>query len=538
MPSTELRTYFGPEDRPVYGALHLPSEGTARGAVLLVPPLAKKQYDAQRGLRRLADLLTARGLAVLRFDYYGTGDSSVPSGLPGAVADWIESVRHAHDYLAALGAGDPAVVAVRAGALLAAAAELTPPALVLWDPVLRGSAFVRSQQALARVAGLERPHTDPGPRAWVGLDIDREAIIALSRLRAGTLSARRMLVAAPPDAPDGFPAAERIEITGMTDFLQPRSHLVRIPDDAITAIAAWLGDAVPRREPVAPVPVVRTEARIGAVRERIEEIDGARAIRTLPAHGTETGDQQPAVRSVLLCATANDSRHGPNRAWVELARKVAAAGGSALRFDRRGSGESGPVAAGEVVPLFPDTGVPDAVAAARTCSGPLLTAGICSGAWYAAHAAHHVGADSAVLVNTVLYSWRLKQRLVTAADLGIPRTDPAFTSSARGRAKDLARRRLPYPAWRRLGRRGITQVPEVLLRPLLEAGADTTVILAPEDANWFDAQRGPEGLLRMLREHPRGAFRTVRIQSGDHSGYDPVVRATISSAILKWCTPT
>ena len=28
---------------------------------------------------------------------------------------------------------------------------------------------------------------------------------------------------------------------------------------------------------------------------------------------------------MLLCATANDTRHGPNRAWVELARDVAAA---------------------------------------------------------------------------------------------------------------------------------------------------------------------------------------------------------------------
>lgn len=412
MPSIELRTYFGPTDLPLYGALHLPRSHAVRGAVLLVPPLAKQQYDALRGLRRLADLLAADGLAVLRFDYYGTGDSALPAGRPEAVAEWIASVRHAAEYLRALGVGEPAVVAVRAGALLAGAAGLTPPALVLWDPVVRGRAFTRAQTALAGLA------IGAGPGTWVGLDIHDDAIAALSVLQEV------------PTAPELLLAP----VDGIAEFLDPANHLVTIPDGSVAAIAAWLAATI-TGEAVTVEPEIRTRARFDEVEERIEEIGGAAAIRTVPA-GAE------ADRSVLLCATANDTRHGPNRMWVEVARAVAGAGGSALRFDRRGAGESGIVHPGEAVPLFPETGVDDAVAAARTCAGPLLVAGVCSGSWYAAHAARAVTADAAVLVNTVLYSWRLKPSVTDAPahDLGVP------DSTRRSRAAREAVRKTFYDA--------------------------------------------------------------------------------------------
>lgn len=528
MPSTEspveVRTYFGPADAALYGALHVPASRRVRGAVLLVPPLAKEQYDTLRGLRRLANLLAADGLAVLRFDYLGTGDSAGAAGLPDAVDGWIASVRHADAYLRGLGLGAPAVVALRAGAAIAGAAGLTPPAAVLWDPV-GGRAFARAQTALARMA------IGAGPGSWVGLDVHADAAAALSTLPADALAAPRLLVAERPGAaPTGPDDADRLVAAGMPQFVEPGAHLVRIPDTAVEDIAAWLGAALPGVEPVTVEPDVRTRARWAGVEERIEDVGGAAAIRTVPADGA-------ARRSVLLCATANDTRHGPNRAWVELARDVAAAGGAALRYDRRGAGESGPVAAGEAVALFPPTGVDDAIAAARALDGPLLTAGVCSGSWYAAHAARAAGADTAVLVNTVLYSWRLKPGIAAAPaeDLGVPRTDPAFARSPRGRVKDLLRTRLPYPAWRLLGRRGVTQVPEVLLRPVVAGGTDAVLVLAPPDAVWFDSQRGPEGLRRLPRRAGAGTVRAVRPRAGDHPGYHPDVRAGVATAILLWC---
>lgn len=520
----ELRTYFGPADAPLYGALHLPASRRVRGAVLLVPPLAKEQYDALRGLRRLATLLAADDLAVLRFDYLGTGDSAGAAGLPDAADGWIASVRHADEYLRGLGAGAPAVVALRAGAAIAGAAGLAPPAVVLWDPI-GGRPFARAQGALARMA------IGAGPDTWIGLDVHPTAVARLATLPADALAAPRVLIAERPGgASVGPDEADRITVDGMPEFVEPSAHLVRIPDAAIADIAGWLRAALPEAGHMPVSPVIRTTARLHGVEERIEELGGAAAIRSVPAAGAPR-------RSVLLCATANDTRHGPNRAWVPLAREVAAAGGAALRFDRRGAGESGPVDAGEAVALFPPAGVDDAVAAARALDGPLLTAGVCSGSWYAAHAARAATAETTVLVNTVLYSWRLKPGITAAPtqDLGVPRTDPAFARSPRGRVKELLRTRLPYPAWRLLGRRGITQVPEVLLRPVVAGGTDVILVLAPPDAAWFDSQRGAEGLLRLARRHRAGTVRAVRTGAGDHPGYHPDVRADVATAILQWC---
>ncbi|MBS4100752.1 hypothetical protein [Tsukamurella paurometabola] len=527
MPSTEtteLRTYFGPADAPLYGALHLPASRRVRGAVLLVPSVGKEQHDALRGLRRLAARLAADDLAVLRFDFLGTGDSAGAAGLPGAANDWVASVRHADAYLRGLGVGAPAVVALRAGAAIAGAAGLTPPAAVLWDP-LGGRAFARAQAALARMA------IGGGPDTWIGLDVHPDAVAELGALPSDGLSAPRLLVAARPGAATVGPVdADRLVVAGMPEFVEPSAHLVRVPDAAVEEIAAWLGAALPGGPGVAVDPVVRTVARWDGVEERIEDIGGAAAIRTLPADGD-------VRRSVLLCATANDTRHGPNRAWVQVARDVAARGGAALRFDRRGCGESGAVAAGEAVALFPPTGVDDVIAAARSLDGPLLTAGVCSGSWYAAHAARAARADTAVLVNSVLYSWRLKPGIAAAptADLGVPRSDPAFARSPRGRIKEALRTRLPYPAWRLLGLRGVTQVPEVLLRPVVTGGTDAVLILAPPDAAWFDGQRGPEGLRRLARPSGAGGVRTVRPGAGDHPAYHPDVRADVATAILLWC---
>ncbi|BDD82556.1 hypothetical protein TPB0596_23190 [Tsukamurella pulmonis] len=523
-PCLELRTYFGPVDASLYGALHLPVSRRARGAVLLVPPLGKEQYDALRGLRRLATLLAAEGLAVLRFDYRGTGDSCGPSGTADAVDGWIDTVRHADAYLRGLGLGAPAVVALRAGAAIAGAAGLTPPAAVLWDAV-GGRAYTRAQAALARMA------IGAGPGSWVGMDVHADAVQALAALPAQALTAPRLLIADRPGAPSTGPdGAQRIVAAGMPEFLEPPAHLVRIPDAVIAEIVAWTAAALPDAPATEVDPAIRTRARHDGVEERIEDIGGVAAIRTLPDEGAASH------RSVLLCATANDARHGPNRAWVHLAREAARAGAAALRYDRRGAGESGPVGPAEIVPLFPATAVDDVVAAAGALEGPILTTGVCSGSWYAAHAARAVHADAAVLVNAVLYSWRVKAGIAGApeADLGVPRSDPSFARSPRGRIKDLLRRRLPYPAWRLLGGRGITQVPEVLLRPVVADGTDTVLVLAPPDAAWFDGQRGPEGV-RRLAGGTGGAIRVVRIGTGDHPAYHPEVRAAVATAIMQWC---
>ena len=75
-----VHTWFGPEDAPLFGALHLPAGGRARAVAVILPPVGLERLVSHRALRVLADRLARRGIAALRVDYHSTGDSAgVPS---------------------------------------------------------------------------------------------------------------------------------------------------------------------------------------------------------------------------------------------------------------------------------------------------------------------------------------------------------------------------------------------------------------------------------------------------------------------------
>ena len=101
--TVEHPTWFGPQDARLFGVVHQPADGMARGAVVICPAVGREQTSTAHGLRMLADQLAARGLLVLRFDYRGTGQSSGHSGQVTARC-WLDDVRAAVRYVRACGA--------------------------------------------------------------------------------------------------------------------------------------------------------------------------------------------------------------------------------------------------------------------------------------------------------------------------------------------------------------------------------------------------------------------------------------------------
>ena len=68
--------FFGQSHRRIFGLYHPPPANCAfRGAVVLCQPLGTEFINAHRAMRQLAIMLSNAGFHVLRFDYYGTGDS-------------------------------------------------------------------------------------------------------------------------------------------------------------------------------------------------------------------------------------------------------------------------------------------------------------------------------------------------------------------------------------------------------------------------------------------------------------------------------
>lgn len=142
--------FFGNAREPLFGVYSPPaSAGSRENAVLICPPLGREYIRSHWALRRVADQLAGTNTHVLRFDYFGTGDSAGESQ-QGDVTRWRDDIRAAAEELVELsGVRKPAVLGLRAGAALAATTVgLETTSFVLWDPILSGQEYLCQLQDL------------------------------------------------------------------------------------------------------------------------------------------------------------------------------------------------------------------------------------------------------------------------------------------------------------------------------------------------------------------------------------------------------
>src|SRR4051794_18965963 len=87
--------FFGESSRQLFGAYEPPRPGSARKhAALLCYPGVQEYNMSHWAFRKLAVQLAREGLHVLRFDYYGTGDSAGTTQ-DGSPDRWIADIRTA-----------------------------------------------------------------------------------------------------------------------------------------------------------------------------------------------------------------------------------------------------------------------------------------------------------------------------------------------------------------------------------------------------------------------------------------------------------
>ena len=152
---------FGDPSRQLFG-LHLaPTGGAIRNqGVLLCNPFGQEAIRCHRLFRVLGERLARDGYHVLRFDYYGTGDSD-GDDIDADLDTWLDDVVRADEELLRLGGcSERSWFGLRFGATLAALASaraaVPPVRLVLWDPVVDGALYLeelsRSHAAGARTA--------------------------------------------------------------------------------------------------------------------------------------------------------------------------------------------------------------------------------------------------------------------------------------------------------------------------------------------------------------------------------------------------
>ncbi|HEX4337014.1 MAG TPA: hypothetical protein VH062_13945 [Polyangiaceae bacterium] len=230
-------SFFGSSDAPLFGMYHPPAGGRPRDeGVLLCYPAPQEYMRTHWAFRKLATMLTRKGFHVFRFDYFGTGDSAGASD-EGSLATWRANVATAASELRDLASVTKiSAVGFRLGAAIAATArDVTFNSLVLWEPVIKGAAYIDQLENLqerhnAKIleppwSGRDRPPELLGFPLPVSLE--RE-IRELDLLRAPPSNAARVGLMVSVDAP---PASE---LKAAISKCSREATLVHVPDPEAT----------------------------------------------------------------------------------------------------------------------------------------------------------------------------------------------------------------------------------------------------------------------------------------------------------------
>ena len=224
---------FGLPERRLFGTFHPAQVGANRQApVLLADPFGHEAIRTHRFYRVLADRLSRLGHDVLRFNYFGTGESAGDDS-DVSLSGWSQDLTTASAELARC-AGRPTGtwMAARLGATAALAllgqdGGVRPHHLALWDPVLDGAHYLESLRT-KHVEALEASFSVK-QAAWRQALADPQAFTDEAVGFAVPDTLRRETLAATPDLlrpPQGL-----------------RVSLVLSQDNA--GMRAWLAEAVP-----------------------------------------------------------------------------------------------------------------------------------------------------------------------------------------------------------------------------------------------------------------------------------------------------
>jgi alpha-beta hydrolase superfamily lysophospholipase len=556
---TAAASWFGPEDRPLFGWMHSPDDARARAGVVVCPPLGLEAVCAHRTLRHVAERLAAAGLAALRIDYDGTGDSAGGEDDPGRVAAWVESVRSAVAFVRSTGAEAVVVVGMRLGATLAAAALAgrdIAEGLVLWDPCPSGRSYLREQQALGlfSTGGGRR---DDGSVEVPGVVYGRSTVAELEELSVADLEsplAKRVLVLLRPDRAANKKMVARLEndgvewgtASGQGELVDVEPFLVREPVAAADEVVGWVTDLVEGGGPKAEFAVPAGRERIvlaGGVAERIVGLGpmGLFGIISGPA-GNGDGAEPGAKRTVVLLNAGVIDHTGPSRLWVEFARQWAGAGVRVVRFDLSGVGDS-PVREGQPEDeMYPPEALDDLgdVVRALSSSGgaDVILAGLCSGGYHSVEGGIALGVPSVCLINPILTA-RPGEVRGKGGGLKTPDVDPRRQATTARRkwvrmlpAHDKLGKvgdRLPDLAWWFINRLLVKSPPARIMERLVDAGVDTYVVCGVNEARWM--RRGQAAAFRRLARS--GRFHLEVMSDIDHELFARASRDLVGPVVTE-----
>ena len=437
--------------------LDLPPDGVPyRVPVLICPPWGWEEVASYRTRREWAERLAAAGHPTVRFELPGTGDSDGDPGTPDLVADWVAATVAAAEQLTDLVSGSAvAAIGLGLGGLLLRASSAAGAPIsdaVLWGAPASGRGFTRELRAFSRLQD-GRPmgpegETLPSPLPEGALEVGGFVLSAETSAtlkdfdpepRAGTPLRRVLDLGRDGIAPEPAigrrlrEAGAEVETGDGSGWEQMVAHpeQTRLPETTVALIESWLQRGE-HSEPCVGRATLADDRIVGSIELHASGV----AFRETPlrfplgfgnAFGIFTEPVGEAFGDGLCALFLNPGaiRHiGPNRMWVEAARRWALRGVPSLRVDLEGIGEADGGHTGRdtvgafYVPGFVDQlrGVLDALES-RGGYQRFVLVGLCAGAYWAYRSAlDDPRVEAAVLLNAGALSWAddiLDQRQVS-----------------------------------------------------------------------------------------------------------------------------
>lgn len=560
--------WFGPDDRPLFGWLHLPADGAVRGGVVLCQPLGIEATCVYFSYRQLANRLAELGLAVLRFDYDGTGDSSGAETDPDRLEAWLSSVTTATDLLVELGVGSVGLVGIRMGGLFAAheaARRGGVDVLALWDPCISGKAFLREQRFLRTLSGDKERRDDEAVEA-PGLRFEPETVKAFGDFdlgRSGVL-ARRTLVLVPPDVSRPRALERRLEgedvewqeATGQAALMD--SQRQDPPYETLERVAAWLSDAF-TGEPVPVVAPHRPSAEVARNQAGQRIVESTLELGDIGLFGIVTEGPDVGGRPTIVLVNEGGTHHiGQARVWVEVARQLASYGFRVLRFDLSGNGDSDARPGQQAHVARAPEAVEDVSMAIRGVSSEdpsdVVVVGFCSGAYVVVEEALRQKLRGMCIINPS-FAFDPPEPAGTAARPArqVPKrwfvdlVNPVLRSVARRRrsaeigrwikaveigswpaALSVRHPGVPEPVWQMVNRYMFENTGMASLERAVGTGVDTLLICGSVDL--VPISLGNEQRLQALRQAAN--FRLVELEELEHSSWEMEQRLAMVAIII------
>ena len=524
--------YFKSGRASLFGWLHLPPEHSRLDwGIVICKPFGYEAICAHGSIRAFADACASAGATVLRFDYTGTGDSSGGDSEADELSQWCDDIRAAMEtlrqtcHISRIG-----LLGMRLGASLAALVADDDPLvedIIAVAPVVSGRRYLRelrafqatssSETQLSGEAASAASQTDhkvesPGGMEVTGFRLSKASVDRLAKTDLLGLATRvvpNALILDRIDLPSAKPWADALRrlgtdshyhaLPGLPEMIAT-PHAAQIPFEMIDEVVKYLARNKQRYEKLTQnVPAVVDER---AASMHLSTAEGSRlieralfvdeggalfAIATQLEHPAAPGGNLQRHGVVMLNGGAT-SHIGPNRMYVELARRWASHGYFVLRLDLAGIGDSATRPGRNGNEVYPPGALDDISAAINFLRREygvqqVTLAGLCAGAYHALRSAvSGLHVNTVLLVNPLTFYWKQGSKL---SDLQI--------AEVVGNAGIYAERVLSGKSWRKLlgGRVNLWRVLMVLLRRvLLTAGSSARDfgrrlnIRLPQDLGW------------------------------------------------------